>query len=112
LRPLPRPARGVGRPFPDWVEYRPGMLWSFDTTHLTRAGVAATVIEGLVSRKWLAEVVSVEETSVQVQAAFCQAPEAGGTWTRSAPAWTAPSTRPATTRPGRSCRPQRQRTGR
>jgi hypothetical protein len=81
------------------------MLWSFDTTHLTRAGVAATVIEGLVSRKWLAEVVSVEETSVQVQAAFCQAPEAEGTWTRSAPAWTAPSTRPATTRPGRSCWP-------
>jgi transposase InsO family protein len=32
----------------------------------------------LVSRKWLAEVVSVEETSVQVQAAFCQALEAEG----------------------------------
>jgi transposase InsO family protein len=78
LRPLPRPARSVRQPFPDWVEYRPGMLWIFDTTHFTRAGVAATVIEDLVSRKWLCEVVSVEETSIQVQAAFCQALQAEG----------------------------------
>jgi putative transposase len=35
LRPLPRPARSVRQPFPDWVEYRPGMLWIFDTTHFT-----------------------------------------------------------------------------
>src|SRR5918993_1934717 len=26
LRPLPRPARSVRQPFPDWVEYRPRML--------------------------------------------------------------------------------------
>jgi putative transposase len=78
LRPLPRPARGVRQPFPDWVEYKPGMLWIFDATHFTRAGVATTGIEDLVSRKWLAEVVSVEETSVQVQAAFCQGLEAEG----------------------------------
>ncbi|HEU4398025.1 MAG TPA: integrase core domain-containing protein [Actinomycetota bacterium] len=77
LRPLPRPA-SVRQPFPDWVEYRPGMLWIFDTTHFTRAGAAVTAIEDLVSRKWLGEVVSVEETSVQVQAAFCQALEAEG----------------------------------
>jgi putative transposase len=37
-----------------------------------------TVTEDLVSRKWLAEVVSAEETSVQVQAAFCQALEVEG----------------------------------
>ncbi len=78
LRPLPRPGRSVRQPFPDWVEYQPGTLWIFDTTHFTRAGVAVTAIEDLVSRKWLAEVVSVEETSVQVQAAFCQALEAEG----------------------------------
>ena len=78
LRPLPRPARSVRQPFPDWVEYRPGMLWIFDTTHFTRAGVAVCAIEDLVSRKWLCEVVSVEETSVQVQAAFCQALEGEG----------------------------------
>jgi putative transposase len=78
LRPLPRPARSVRQPFPDWVEYKPGMLWIFDTTHFTRAGVAVCAIEDLVSRKWLGEVVSAEETSVQVQAAFCQALEAEG----------------------------------
>ena len=105
LRPLPRPARSVRQPFPDWVTYQPGMLWIFDTTHFTRAGVAVCAIEDLVSRKWLTEVVSVEETSVQVQAAFCQALEAEGSSTRSPPAWTAPSTWPAMTPAGRSCWP-------
>jgi putative transposase len=78
LRPLPRPGRPVRKPFPDWVEYRPGSIWIFDTTHFTRAGVAATVIEDLVSRKWLAEVVSVEETSTQVQVVFTEALEREG----------------------------------
>jgi putative transposase len=78
LRPLPRPARSVRQPFPDWVEYRPGMLWIFDTTHFTRAKTAVTVIEDLVSRKWLAEVASAEETSIQVQAAVCEALQAEG----------------------------------
>jgi putative transposase len=46
LRPLPRPGRTIRRPFPDWVEYRPGSIWIYDTTHFTRAGVAATVAWG------------------------------------------------------------------
>ena len=58
LRPPPRPGRSVRKPFPDWAEYRPGSIWIYDTTHFTRAGVAATVVEDLVSRKWLAEIVS------------------------------------------------------
>jgi putative transposase len=78
LRPLPRPGRSIRKPFPDWVDYRPGSIWIFDTTHFTRAGVAATVIEDLVSRKWLAEIVSVEETSTQVQVVFTQALEREG----------------------------------
>ena len=78
LRPLPRPGRTVRKPFPDWVEYRPGSIWIFDTTHFTRAGVAATVVEDLVSRKWLAEIVSVEESSTQVQVVFCEALEREG----------------------------------
>jgi len=53
-------------------------LWIVDTTHFTRARTAVTVIEELVSRKWLCGVVSTEETSVQVQAAFGQALEAEG----------------------------------
>lgn len=35
--------------------------------------MAATVVEDLVSRKWLAEIVSVEETSTQVQVVFTDA---------------------------------------
>ena len=78
LRPLPRPGRTVRKPLPDWVEDRPGSIWIYDTTHFTRAGVAATVVEDLVSRKWLAEVVSVEATSTQVQVLFTEALEAEG----------------------------------
>jgi putative transposase len=78
LRPPPRPGRSVRKPFPDWVDYRPGSIWIYDTTHFTHAGVAATVVEDLVSRKWLAEVVSAEETSTQVQVVFTDALEREG----------------------------------
>jgi putative transposase len=77
-RPLPRPGRSIRKPFPDWAEYRPGSIWIFDTTHFTRAGVAATVIEDLVSRKWLTEIVSAEETSTQVEVVFTDALEREG----------------------------------
>ena len=40
--------------------------------------MAATVVEDLVSRKWLAEVVSAEETSTQVQVVFTDALEREG----------------------------------
>ncbi len=73
FRPLPRPSRSVRRPFPDWVEYRPRQIWIYDTTHFPRAGMAVLIVEDLVSRKWLTEVVSVEETSTQVELAFTQA---------------------------------------
>jgi len=78
LRPLPRPGRSVRKPFPDWVEYTPNSIWIFDTTHFTRAGVAATVVEDLVSRKWIAEIVSAEETATQVQVVFTEALECEG----------------------------------
>jgi putative transposase len=68
----------VPKPFPDWVQYRPGSIWIYDTTHFTAAGVAATVVEDLVSREWLAEIVPVEETATQVQVLFTQAREAEG----------------------------------
>jgi putative transposase len=73
LRPLLRPGRSVRKPFPDWAEYRPRSIWIYDTTHFTRAGVAATVVEDLVSRKWLAEIVSAEETSTQLEVVFTDA---------------------------------------
>ncbi|MCI0689294.1 MAG: integrase, partial [Sporichthyaceae bacterium] len=75
---LPRPGRSVRQPFPDWVTSQPGSIWIDDTTHVTRAGVAATVIEELVSRKWLPEIVAAEETSTQLQVVFTQALEREG----------------------------------
>jgi transposase InsO family protein len=78
LRPLPRPGRSARRPFPDWVEYTPNQIWIYDTTHFPAAGMAALAIEDLVSRKWLATVVSVEETSTQVQLGFTEALAAEG----------------------------------
>jgi transposase InsO family protein len=78
LRPPPRPGRSARRPFPEWVEYRPNQIWIYDTTHFTRAGVAVTVVEDLVSRKWLAHIVSGEETSTQIEVVFTDALAAEG----------------------------------
>jgi putative transposase len=78
FRPLPRPGRSVRKPFPDWVEYKPNSIWIYDTTHFPAAAMAALIIEDLVSRKWLATIVSVEETSTQVELAFTHALEAEG----------------------------------
>lgn len=78
FRPRPRPGRSVHRPFPDWVQYTPNKIWIFDTTHFTRAGMAVLIIEDLVSRKWITEIVSREETHTQVEVAFTQALELEG----------------------------------
>ncbi len=66
------------RAFPDWVEYTPNSIWIYDTAHFPAAGMAVLIIEDLVSRKWLTEVVSVEETSTQVELAFTDALETEG----------------------------------
>jgi putative transposase len=78
FRPLPRPSRSARRPFPDWVEYTPNSIWIYDTTHFPAAGMAVLIVEDLVSRKWLTEIVSVEETSTQVELAFTAALDAEG----------------------------------
>jgi putative transposase len=78
FRPLPRPGRSMRKPFPDWAEYTPNSIWIYDTTHFPAAGMAVLIIEDLVSRKWLTEVVSVEETSTQVELAFTAALAAEG----------------------------------
>lgn len=79
FRPLPRPGRSVRRPFPDWVTYTPNTIWIYDTTHFAAAGMAVLIIADLISRKWLTEIVSSEETSTQVELAFTDALPAGGT---------------------------------
>jgi putative transposase len=78
FRPLPRPGKSKRRPFPDWAEYTPNSIWIYDTTHFTRAGMAVLIIEDLVSRKWITEIVSVEETSTQVELGFTAALEIEG----------------------------------
>jgi transposase InsO family protein len=78
FRPLPKPGKSKRRPFPDWADYVPNSIWIYDTTHFTRAGMAVLIIEDLVSRKWITEIVSVEETSTQVELAFTAALEIEG----------------------------------
>jgi len=78
FRPRPRPGRSHRRPFPDWVEYTPNSIWIYDVTHFPKAKMAVLIIEDLVSRKWITEIVSVEETSTQVELAFTAALEAEG----------------------------------
>ncbi len=78
FRPLPRPAKGQRRPFPDWASYRPNSIWIYDSTHFTRCGMTVLIIEDLVSRKWLTHLVSAEETHTQVQNAFMTALQAEG----------------------------------
>ena len=73
FRPLPRPGRSVRKHFPEWADYTPNSIWIYDTTHFTRAGMAVLIIEDLASRKWITEIVSVEETSTQVELAFTAA---------------------------------------
>ncbi len=73
LHAPPRPGRSVRKPFPDWVDYRPNCIWIYDTTHFTKAKVAVTVVEDLVSRKWIADIVSAEETSNQIEIVFTDA---------------------------------------
>jgi putative transposase len=80
FRPRPRPGRSARTPFPDWVDYTPNSIWIYDTTHFPAAGVGALLIEDLVSRKWITEVVSAEETSTQVQLGFTDALQREGLW--------------------------------
>jgi putative transposase len=81
LRRPPRPGRSQRRPFPTWVTYTKNQIWIYDTTHFRSCpDVAATMIMDLVTRKWLATIVSAEETSTQVQVVFTDALEAEGLW--------------------------------
>jgi len=67
------PGRSQRRPWPEWVEEQPNRIWIYDTTHWKASESASTVITDVVSRKWVGDVTSTEETSVQVQAAFTRA---------------------------------------
>jgi putative transposase len=100
-----RRRRKGGRRVHDWVEYTPNSIWIYDTTHFTAAGMAVLIIEDLVSRKWITEIVSVEETSTQVELAFTDALQAEGLLEQVDAPTTAGSTSASLTRPARSCSP-------
>jgi transposase InsO family protein len=70
----PRPAR----PWPDWAELVPGVIWIYDFTHFTAADRCAVAVLDVVSRYWLSTVVSAEESSTQVELAFTWALIADG----------------------------------
>ena len=79
LRRPRRAGTSQRRPFPDWVTYTKNSIWIYDTTHFRGCdGIGATAVMDLVTRKWLATIVSVEETSTQVQVVFTDALEAEG----------------------------------
>jgi putative transposase len=69
-----RPARA----WPDWAELVPGVIWIYDFTHFPRSGACAVAVMDVVSRYWLATVVSAEESSTQVEVAFTRALIADG----------------------------------
>jgi putative transposase len=71
-----RPARERRdkRPFPEWAELVPGVIFIYDFTHFAGLpGWCAIAVLDVVSRKWLSTVVSAEETSTQVEVAFTRA---------------------------------------
>jgi putative transposase len=92
-------------PWPDWLEYRPNQVWGWDVTHFGRCRAApnAFAIIDLVSRKWLATLLSAEETSTQVEVVFGDALQAEGLLSWWPPARTAAWTSPKTTPAGRCC---------
>ena len=64
---------GSSRPWPDWAELVPGVIWIYDFTHFRASRRCAVAVLDVVSRLWLATVVSAEESSTQVEVAFTRA---------------------------------------
>ena len=73
----PRRVRSERRPFPEWADYRRNSIWIYDVTHFAGCPkIAVFAVMDLVTRKWITELVSIEETSTQVQVVFLDALEA------------------------------------
>ena len=74
-----RAGRSERAPFPDWASYERHSIWIYDTTRFARCkSTYVVMIMDLVTRKWICEVVSAEETGLQVQLAFTHALELEG----------------------------------
>ena len=73
-------APAPARPLPDWIEWRRHQIWIYDITHFPRAGRVAYAILDVVTRKWLATLVTAEETATQVEVVFTEALDTEGLW--------------------------------
>ena len=79
LEAPPRAGRPERAPFPQWATYTKNTIWIYDTTRFRRCrDVGALAVMDLVTRTWITEIVSAEETSTQVQVAFTDALELEG----------------------------------
>lgn len=75
----PRRVRSERKPFPEWADYRRNSIWIYDCTHFQGCpNHAVFAVMDLVTRKWITELVSIEETSTQVQVVFMDALELEG----------------------------------
>jgi len=75
----PRRVRSERKPFPEWADYRRNSIWIYDVTHFAGCPKHAVfAVMDLVTRKWITELVSIEETSTQVQVVFMDALEIEG----------------------------------
>jgi hypothetical protein len=71
--------RSERRPFPEWADYTRNSIWIYDVTHFAGCPKHAVfAVMDLVTRKWITELVSIEETSTQVQVVFMDALEIEG----------------------------------
>jgi transposase InsO family protein len=78
---LPEPGRRERRPpraWPEWAELVPGVIFIYDFAHFRASKACAVAVMDVLSRYWLATVVSVQESSVQVEVAFTRALVADG----------------------------------
>jgi putative transposase len=63
----------IRAPWPEWIVWKPNSVWCYDFTHFLRARRVAVAVLDVVSRRWLSTLVSAEETSSQIEAAFTAA---------------------------------------
>ena len=74
-----RAGRSERSPFQEWATYERHSIWIYDTTRFARCrSTYVVMIMDLVTRKWICEVVSSEETGLQAQLAFTIALEQEG----------------------------------
>ncbi len=70
LAQQPAQPRRVRTPWPPWLVWEPNRIWIWDVTHFGAAQRVVFAIVDMVSRRWIATLVSTEETSTQVRVVF------------------------------------------